>query len=720
VTTSRFPLRRHPGYIQRVSRKTGRSRQRRQEAADEAPPRARGRGPSTGARRSPVVQRAPARDPAPWLRTGPLVKWLIWGTAVFAFFYYTAAGISRQITWYLAVDQFGYLTFAHDLLHGRVFHDSETLNILGRAFPRRTDVLAQTYVYDHGRMYCRYAPGFPILLAGWIGLFGDNRAHYLNPSIYLGVLALALGFQWRLFRSPWRAAAGTALIALFPTTMHLWGLTLTRDLAAHLFAFIALFLLLPANGKALGWGRLLAAGLALGFTVSIRPDGVLYGVPFLGLLIVRWWHERRRHSIGGCALASATMIAGILVGASPMLAYNWAAMGSPFLPTQGMELPLLSPSPAQPPAEVTPPRATQPAGDENSKVAYPSPGWRGGTSAAVQGGGLRLANFPKTAWGNWQLVLRAYSPLLVCVAVWGAVVAVLFRPLLAVSAVSYAVLAFLFYSCWPRPDFRYLIGAFVFLPMLVVEGTMGTLDVVRLLWKRRKPELARGVAVFAAGVLLLGALLLQPKAQAAGGLPPAVFLVVTIVSGAAAALAATAPKRRVVALAAPLLMLALIWCKVSDVQAQASRRAPFQRPQMEEARANMQKLLEPNSVVITVEEVGRPAENIAYYSGVSDAIYLTDLERWHIGVSTAAMNLLTSGKRPYLYIPASQPNKQQMLDALKGWTVDLVADIPPQSAMAHFVAAPFHRGVRMELYRLSQPVVEEALRNWRREHAAPN
>jgi hypothetical protein len=40
--------------------------------------------------------------------------------------------------------------------------------------------------------------------------------------------------------------------------------------------------------------------------------------------------------------------------------------------------------------------------------------------------------------------------------------------------------------------------------------------------------------------------------------------------------------------------------------------------------------------------------------------------------------------------------------------------------MAHFVAAPFHRGVQMELYRLSQPVVEEALRNWRREHASPN
>src|SRR4029450_13970518 len=144
------------------------------------------------------------------------------------------------------------------LLHGRVFHESETLNLLGRALPRRTDVLAQTYVYDNGRLYCRYAPGFPILLAGWIGLLGDNRPHSLTPSIYLGLLVVARAFQWRLFRSPWRATAGTALIALFPTTMHPWGLTLTRDPAGHLFAFTALFLLLPADGKPLRWSRLLA------------------------------------------------------------------------------------------------------------------------------------------------------------------------------------------------------------------------------------------------------------------------------------------------------------------------------------------------------------------------------------------------------------------------------------------------------------------------------
>jgi hypothetical protein len=349
--------------------------------------------------------------------------------------------------------------------------------------------------------------------------------------------------------------------------------------------------------------------------------------------------------------------------------------------------------------------------DAEGTVGYPSRGWRGGTIEEVQGGGLRLANLATTLPGNWQLMLRAYSPLLFCVAVWGAVVATVMRPMLAAAALSYGVAAFLFFSCWPRPDFRYLIGVFLFLPMLVIEGTMGTLDLVRLLWKQHKPELARGLASVVAGVLLLGAFALRPQ-SAAGAVPLTVFLVVTIIAGSAALLAAIQPERRIVALAAPLLMLALFWCKVSDVQSQANRRAPFQRAQMLQARANMQRLLEPNSVVITTEEVGRPAENIEHYSGVADALYMTDLERWKVEPYYAALYLILNGKRPYLYIPASQPDKERLLgDLRKGITVDKVAE-SPQQAMAPVSRRPSRdaHGAR----RLSQPEggVDHALLGW--------
>src|SRR6185295_5068617 len=197
-----------------------------------------------------------------------------------------ASNIGPKITWYLAVDQYGYLAFAHDLASGRIFHHWPPLDAFARRLPEQVDVLSQTYIYDHGRLYCRYAPGFAMVLAGWLTLFGDDGAHYLNPTIYVVVLGLLLAFQVRLFRGRWRSTVGVALAILCPSMLHLWGITLTRDLCAHLFGLIGLFLLLP-NGRRLTLGRALAAGAALGFTISVRPDGVLYLVPATLVTLLR-------------------------------------------------------------------------------------------------------------------------------------------------------------------------------------------------------------------------------------------------------------------------------------------------------------------------------------------------------------------------------------------------------------------------------------------------
>jgi hypothetical protein len=614
------------------------------------------------------------------------------------FFYCTARGIERQITWYLAVDQFGYLQFAHDLLAGHVFHEWPPLRALQGLLPERTDVLAQTYVYDGGRLYCRYSPGFPLLLAGWIRLFGTQNAHYLNPLVYLVLLVVALAFQWRVFRSPWRAVAGTALIALFPTLIYLWGITLTRDLSAHLFAFSGLFLLLPARGRPLRPARLFPAGLLLGFGITIRPDAVLYLVPASLMLLVRWRHERGRHATRLSVGLVVALTMGLSAGMSPLLAYNWVATGNPLVPTQGMEVPLLEKAPS-PPSTASPAPTSQPVGRVEAAPASPPRGWRGGTQTQVTGGGLRLSHLKTTAPGNWRIMLRAYSPLLLGVAVWGAAIATVLRPTLAVAGVSYGIVAFVFFGCWPHPDYRYLIGVFLFVPMLVVEGVVGSLDLVRLLWKRHKFRQARALAMLCAALWL--SRVLWPPSSSPGTVPAPMFLAIALVAGSAALLSAVLPSRRVGALAAPTLMLALVWIKVSEVEA---KRAPFQRPQMLEARANMQRLLEPGSVVITVEEVGRPAENIEYYSNVAQSLYLTDLERWRLNLPALAVQLIRTDMHPYLFIPFDQRAKASMLGELRNsLSVDLVADIAPGNAMAHFVAAPFHRGVRMELYRISAP-----------------
>jgi len=634
--------------------------------------------------------------------------------AVIVLFWSVWWQLERQITWYLAVDQFGYLTFAHDLLHGHVFHHWPPLDALGPRIPQRTDVLVQTYVRNGDLLYCRYAPGFPIVLAAWLAVFGDDGANYLNPTLFLAFLAVAFAFQWRVFRSPWRAAAGTALIVLFPTFMHLWGLTLTRDVSAHLAAFAGLLVLVPTRGRRLGVGRSVGAGLLLGFAACIRPDAVLYLVPGTLIGVVRFVRERPGwRTVLACFLAGGL---GALVGVSPALAYNRVATGNAFVPTQGMELSLLPrPAAPAPPAETATPPATEPttppAEEGGPRVGYPSFGWRGGTAMPVQGGGLRIEHMATTLPGNWRILVNAYTPFLLGVAAWGGLIAIFRRPVLAAAGLSYCPLAFLLFSCWARPDHRYLFGICTFVPMFIVEGGLGTLDVVRLLWRRRHRALARQVAIVAAVLAAVGT-----ATWGAFGSPstlPPVVLAFGAVTTAGLAVAALLPQRRVAAIAAPLLALAIIGVKVARENAEATHRAPFQGPAMREARANFAKLVDRNAVVITSEDVGRPAENIAYYSGVADAFYLTDLERWRLPLRTAVSSLILDGWRPYLYLSPNAPETAVLVKSLRddSFTVDPVADIPPARAMANFVAAPFHRGIRMVLYRVSNPQFESLLQD---------
>src|SRR5437016_4861021 len=201
--------------------------------------------------------------------TAPGWRLVLWGVPTAVFFAFTAAAIEHKITWYLAVDQFGSLVFARDLLHGRLFHEWAPARMLASLMPERTDVLAQTYVWDHGILYSRYAPGFPLLLAAWTGLFGAPAAHLLNPVLFLALLGVLVALEWRVHRSLWCGTAVAVLVMICPSGVSLWALTPTRDVPAHFFAFLALALL--AGRGPLGTRRELAAGLALGFATSIRP-----------------------------------------------------------------------------------------------------------------------------------------------------------------------------------------------------------------------------------------------------------------------------------------------------------------------------------------------------------------------------------------------------------------------------------------------------------------
>jgi hypothetical protein len=140
-------------------------------------------------------------------------------------------------------------------------------------------------------------------------------------------------------------------------------------------------------------------------------------------------------------------------------------------------------------------------------------------------------------------------------------------------------------------------------------------------------------------------------------------------------------------------------------------RASFQRPQARRAAATFRQAVEPDAVVITTEDIGRPMENIEYYGGIH-SFYFTDLERWRIPLEQAATTLIASHFRPYLLIPQSQQARARLAPPL---VAELVADIPPSRNYDYFVAAAFHRGLPMQLYRISAPELEAGLRRYEAE-----
>ena len=97
---------------------------------------------------------------------------------------------------------------------------------------------------------------------------GEQAQHWLNPALYLTILAVLGWLTFVLVRPNDRALAagcGVAamwLLLLLPTDVHLWGITVARDLPAHLLALLAL---LAAAGR-----RHVLCGLALGLACTIR------------------------------------------------------------------------------------------------------------------------------------------------------------------------------------------------------------------------------------------------------------------------------------------------------------------------------------------------------------------------------------------------------------------------------------------------------------------
>ena len=356
------------------------------------------------------------------------------------------------------------------------------------------------------------------------------------------------------------------------------------------------------------------------------------------MLGVRWWHERhrqRRRRRRGRRPSAAIGVLGSRRVAAPGLQLGGDRESADSHPGHGAAAPAALPPPPPQAARTRRRRRPRhaPAAEPATKVGFPSPGWRGGTSSRCRaaGCGSRTCRPRCPATGS-MLAAGLHARSSSASAVWGAVVATVLRPMLAAGAVSYAVVAvpllqLLAPPRLPLPDRRLRLP-----PHARGRGHdrharpgAAALEAARspswrAVWR---PSLAAaffvGAATFTRG----------SRARVARA---AVFLVVTLIAGVAAVVAAILPNRRVAAPGRTRPDAGAVWCKVPECsrhrRQRAARRSSARR--CSRRAPTCRRSSSPNAVVITTEDVGRPAENIEYYSGVADALYMTDLERWQL------------------------------------------------------------------------------------------
>lgn len=547
-----------------------------------------------------------------------------------------AHGLDRHNTWYLASDQFAFLTFADDLAgRGTVFHDPSTAALVaGPRLPPEAaaDMYYMTYVYRDGRLYSRYPPGFPLLLAAAKTLGGETATHLLNPLLYLLLLAVVGLVASRLAGTPAAAAASMWALLVIPVDVHSWGITVARDLPAHLLALTAMLAAISARP-----GR---AGLALGLAASIRPDAALWGLSVGALL------PRQGRSLGRLVTGAAAFV----VGALPLFAYNLVTQGHLLAFTQGSEF-----------------RHVFQSGLELSWPTFEAPSY-------VSGGGFRLSHFPGTfpvhvryLAGSFGAFLWLALGTLVAATVRGRAIARAFGP--------YGITALLFYSCWSHGDPRYLVGVSL---CLIALAAIGLVEIARGLADRRTRGIVRilVLAIVVAGFAIAPAFFWRDPERGLTTLERAAAAAL-VVAAASAAL----PRALVIAPVIPAIALAAFGA--TRIAASSGARDRFQGDQIERARTTIEATIPAGALVLISPGLGRPAENITHYTH-AEALYMAELFRMMSDPGLVAWRCTERGRPLYLLqrpeeaLPFHAPADWQIVtqvaridgEALRDWFVD--------------------------------------------------
>jgi Dolichyl-phosphate-mannose-protein mannosyltransferase len=178
-------------------------------------------------------------------------------------------------------------------------------------------------------------PGYPVLLAGLILVFGSN----FFIAVKLLNMILALATAWLMMRIAHKLSAGQ-LQMLAPPLLFLFHpgtlIAESRGGVEMIFAFlITLFLLTIYKAlEADRWCDYVVAGLVLGVMVLVRSTPMLFPVFLLGYLLGVRRHEVHTRNLVICGNI-ALMVLAMLVVLSPWIARNYS-LTRKFVPTASM------------------------------------------------------------------------------------------------------------------------------------------------------------------------------------------------------------------------------------------------------------------------------------------------------------------------------------------------------------------------------------------------
>ncbi len=192
-----------------------------------------------------------------------------------------------------------------------------------------------------GKVIPKFSPGYPLLMAVFYRLGGDEAMFLVSPLMG-GLTLLGAYLLFQLWMSPLAAALATWALGINPMFLIYFGYLLTHASNTCFVTWGMFFLWRWMRGKS--DRSAIWAGLLLGYAVTIRHTSLLLGSAVLIAAVGRCIDELRNK--GQWSFASVLKYPGVRQAALllvcyaifPLLmaVYNWVFFGNPFLTGYGL------------------------------------------------------------------------------------------------------------------------------------------------------------------------------------------------------------------------------------------------------------------------------------------------------------------------------------------------------------------------------------------------